>query len=63
MRADVFRKERIQRFGLSERTRDQQFADKVVPAAQIHAAFMAALEFGYAKLVSTQEYLAAAPAK
>ena len=44
-------------------TRDQQFADKVVPAAQVHAAFMAALEFGYAKLVSTQEYLAAAPAK
>jgi nicotinamidase-related amidase len=44
-------------------TRDQQFADKVVPAAQVHAAFMAALEFGYAKLVSTQEYLAAAATK
>ena len=30
----------------------------VVPAAQVHAAFMAALRFGYARLVSTEEYLA-----
>jgi nicotinamidase-related amidase len=40
-------------------TRDQEFAGAVVPAAQVHAAFMAALQFGYAKLVSTEEYLAA----
>jgi len=40
-------------------TRDQEFAGVVVPAAQVHAAFMAALQFGYAKLVSTEEYLAA----
>jgi nicotinamidase-related amidase len=37
-------------------TRDQEFAGKVVPAADVHAAFMAALQFGYAKLVSTEEY-------
>ena len=39
-------------------TRDQEFEGAVVPAAQVHAAFMAALRFGYAKLVSTEEYLA-----
>jgi nicotinamidase-related amidase len=39
-------------------TRDQEFAGVVVPAEQVHAAFMAALGFGYAKLVSTDEYLA-----
>ena len=39
-------------------TRDQEFEGAVVPAAQVHAAFMAALQFGYAKLVSTEEYLA-----
>jgi nicotinamidase-related amidase len=44
-------------------TRDQQFSGETIPAAQVHAAFMAALEFGYAKLVSTHEYLAAAAAK
>jgi hypothetical protein len=33
-------------------TRDQEFEGAVVPAAQVHAAFMAALRFGYAKLVS-----------
>src|SRR5262245_19909315 len=38
-------------------TRDQEFEGAVVPAAQVHAAFMAALRFGYAKLVSTEEYL------
>src|SRR3954462_12564969 len=38
-------------------TRDQEFAGKVVPAADVHAAFMAALQFGYAKLFSTDEYL------
>ncbi|MBL8850874.1 MAG: cysteine hydrolase [Planctomycetaceae bacterium] len=44
-------------------TRDQEFAGKVVPAAEVHAAFMAALQFGYATLVSTDEYLAAASGK
>ena len=39
-------------------TRDQEFGGAVVPAAQVHAAFMAALRFGYARLVSTEEYLA-----
>lgn len=39
-------------------TRDQEFAGRVVPAAEVHAAFMAALQFGYAKLVSADEYLA-----
>ena len=38
-------------------TRDQRFEGVVVPAAQVHAAFMAALEFGYARLISTEEYL------
>lgn len=42
-------------------TRDQEFSGKVVPAAEVHAAFMAALQFGYAKLVTTEEYLASAP--
>jgi hypothetical protein len=32
-------------------------AGAVVPAAQVHAAFMAALRFGYAKLVATEEYI------
>jgi len=39
-------------------TRDQEFEGKVVPAADVHAAFMAALKFGYAELVSTDEFLA-----
>ncbi len=43
-------------------TRDQEFEGAVVPAAQVHAAFMAALRFGYAKLVTTEEYLAGAKA-
>lgn len=38
-------------------TRDLEFGGQVVPAAQVHAAQMAALAFGYAKLVSTDEYL------
>lgn len=41
-------------------TRDQEFSGRVVPAADVHAAFMAALGFGYARLVSTEEYLAEA---
>lgn len=39
-------------------TLDLEFGGQVVPAAQVHAAEMAALAFGYAKLVSTGEYLA-----
>lgn len=39
-------------------TRDQEFNGTIVRAADVHAAFMAALGFGYAKLVSTGEYLA-----
>jgi nicotinamidase-related amidase len=42
-------------------TCDQEFGGAVVPAAQVHAAFMAALQFGYAKLVSTEEYVAGKP--
>jgi nicotinamidase-related amidase len=38
-------------------TRDQEFNGAVIPADQVHAAFMAALRFGYATLVSTEEYL------
>src|SRR6516165_5310960 len=37
-------------------TRDQEFEGAVVPAEQVHAAFMAALRFGYAKLVTAEEY-------
>jgi nicotinamidase-related amidase len=39
-------------------THDQEFEGTIVPAADVHAAFMAALGFAYAKLVSTEEYLA-----
>jgi nicotinamidase-related amidase len=39
-------------------TRDQEFEGVIVPAAQVHAAFMAALKFSYAKAVSTEEHLA-----
>lgn len=39
-------------------TREQEFQGTVVPAADVHAAFMAALQFGYATLVSTEDYLA-----
>ena len=38
-------------------TRDQEFEGTVVLAADVHAAFMAALRFGYAKLVTTEEYI------
>jgi nicotinamidase-related amidase len=41
-------------------TRDQEFHGTVVRAVDVHAAFMAALGFGYAKLVSTAEHLAGA---
>lgn len=39
-------------------THDLQFNDVKVPAALVHAAFMAALQFGYARVLSTDEYLA-----
>ena len=38
-------------------TRDLEFGGRVVPAAQVHAALMSALEFGYAKVVTTEAYL------
>ena len=40
-------------------TRDQEFAGQQVPAAQVQAAYMAALAFAYATVVSTEQYLAA----
>jgi hypothetical protein len=39
-------------------TLDLAFGKVVVPAAQVHAASMAALAFSYAKLASTEEWLA-----
>jgi len=39
-------------------TRDVEFGDQTVPAAQVHAAFMSALAFAYARVVSCREYLA-----
>lgn len=40
-------------------TRDLEFNGFVVPAAQVHAAFMSALGFAYATVVSTDDFLAA----
>lgn len=40
-------------------TRDLEFAGKTVPAAEAHAAFMSALGFAYATLVSTADYVKA----
>ena len=39
-------------------TRDKAFGDSRVPAAQVHATIMAALEFGYGKVTTTAEFLA-----
>jgi nicotinamidase-related amidase len=39
-------------------TIDQNFGDEAVPAAQVHAAFMAALATGYARLLSVDEHIA-----
>lgn len=39
-------------------TLDLEFDGVKVPAAQVHAAFMAALQFGYATLLSTEQFLA-----
>jgi nicotinamidase-related amidase len=38
-------------------TRDLQFGDTVVPAEQVHASFMAALGFAYAKVTSLKKFL------
>lgn len=38
-------------------TRDLEFAGRIVSAADVHASFMAALAFGYANVVSTDEFL------
>ena len=38
-------------------TRDLGFGGRIVAAADVHAAFMSALAFGYANLVSTDDYL------
>jgi nicotinamidase-related amidase len=38
-------------------THDQDFNGVKVPAAQVHAAFMAGLAFAYATLKSTDEFL------
>jgi nicotinamidase-related amidase len=38
-------------------TLDLEFNGVKVPAEQVHAAFMAALSFGYAPVISTAEYL------
>jgi nicotinamidase-related amidase len=40
-------------------TRDQEFGGVHIPAAQVHAAFMAAFAFAYASMVSTDDFLAA----
>ncbi|MGF6199164.1 cysteine hydrolase family protein [Pseudomonas laurylsulfatiphila] len=40
-------------------TRDLEFNGVTVPAAQVHAAFMASLAFAYASVVSANEFLAA----
>ena len=40
-------------------TRDQEFNGQVIPAAQVHGAYMAALAFGYAGVMSAQQYLQA----
>ncbi|OLU30523.1 cysteine hydrolase family protein [Pseudomonas sp. PA27(2017)] len=39
-------------------TRDQEFEGKQVSADQVQAAYMAALAFAYASVVSTEQYLA-----
>jgi nicotinamidase-related amidase len=39
-------------------TRDLEFGGVTIPAAQVHASFMSALQFGYATNVATEELLA-----
>ncbi|GAA4179691.1 cysteine hydrolase family protein [Shinella granuli] len=38
-------------------TRDKAFGDSLVPAAQVHATIMSALEFGYGKVTTTADFL------
>jgi nicotinamidase-related amidase len=38
-------------------TRDKTFGDSLVPAAQVHATIMSALEFGYGKVTTTADFL------
>jgi nicotinamidase-related amidase len=38
-------------------TRDLKFEDSLVPASQVHASFMSALGFAYAKVISLQKFL------
>ena len=38
-------------------TRNLKFLDTMVPAQQVHASFMSALAFAYAKVRSTEEFL------
>ena len=38
-------------------TRDLEFRGSLVPAAQVHRAFMAALQAAYAKIMTAQEFL------
>ena len=38
-------------------SRDQVFEGQCVSASHVHASFMAALQFGYAKVISTDEFL------
>jgi len=42
-------------------TRAQKFGDETVPARHVHAAFLAALEGAYAKVVATDEFLKTLP--
>ncbi len=43
-------------------TRSLEFGGVVTPSEQVHAANMAALAFGYARVIATAEHLAAEPA-
>jgi len=38
-------------------TRDLEFRGSLVPAAQVHRAFMAALQAAYAKIMTAKEFL------
>lgn len=38
-------------------TRDLNFGDTLVPASQVHASFMSALSYAYAKVISLEEFL------
>jgi hypothetical protein len=43
-------------------SRDLEFNGLVVPAAHVHAAFMSALGFAYANVVSTEQFLSGSQA-